>query len=845
MREYRINNTNKTIILTFETNKDIVVRIKDCTRASRWNYELLTWTLPVDQYSAHKISKLIKDFKFKPAKEEGTPSIFDYMVDEGRLEKIKAICEKRDFSYVPRTYQYEALNYALEKRNLIIGDDVGCISGDMMIQANRAKRGFQLTLKELFYKFNGGLSGNRKWDPSIPTRIKSFDEQSQTFIHNEVEAVVDKGSRLALKVKLKSGKEITLTPDHEVYTKKDGWIAIEKLNVGDDIFSNGRAECKRCGNNKNLITYKYSKYIGYCKRCMYRYPKDNPTKLDTKINSDGYISIPSQFDHPRCRKNNGYAIPEHILIMEKKIGRHLRRDEVVHHKNHIKTDNAISNLQLVSAGEHAKIHSKENYQHFDSDKIKIVPISDKIISIDHVGYVDVYDIIMKDPHRSFVANEILVHNCGKTFEAIMYAEVTDSFPCLVITPASVKYNWGEKWGEITKEKRSISIIESKETKKRKNNWNADVVIINYDIIGKKQGKGATVRFQELLDVEWKMNIFDEGHFLKTTKSIRSKAAKKIVGKRDARIQLLTGTATMNKPIELWNLLCIIKKETLISKHWKQFTMRYCDGHQSLRGWYDGGATNTLELNQKIRENCYIRREKRDVLKDMPPITSQIINIPINNQRSYIHASTDFIGWVKQEFGDEKADKAMEAQALVMLTALRKLVIEGKLKAIEQYLKDWKEVSIEKLLIFGLHREQLDYLSKKFDCKLIAGGVFSKKKQEIVNDFQKNDDLFLFLNQQSGGTGIDGLQNVCSNMIILELPWRPSDLQQVIGRLDRSGQELPVTVTYLLAKDTIDYEMWEMLEEKELITEAVNKGVDVNKIKSGLRIVLEKFLKKSK
>ena len=73
---------------------------------------------------------------------------------------------------------------------------------------------------------------------------------------------------------------------------------------------------------------------------------------------------------------------------------------------------------------------------------------------------------------------------GKTFEAILYAETTDSFPCLVIVPASVKYNWFEKWLEITGERRNVSVIESKETKKHKNNWNADVVVINYDIIGK-------------------------------------------------------------------------------------------------------------------------------------------------------------------------------------------------------------------------------------------------------------------------------------------------------------------------------------------------------------------------
>ena len=103
---------------------------------------------------------------------------------------------------------------------------------------------------------------------------------------------------------------------------------------------------------------------------------------------------------------------------------------------------------------------------------------------------------------------------------------------------------------------------------------------------------------------------------------------------------------------------------------------------------------------------------------------------------------------------------------------------------------------------------LDYLSKKFKCDLIAGGVSSKEKQSIVKDWQNNKKQFLFANIESAGTGVDGLQNVCSNMIIVELPWRPSDLWQVIGRLDRSGQKNSVlTSKYLLSDNTIDMEMW--------------------------------------
>jgi len=428
--------------------------------------------------------------------------------------------------------------------------------------------------------------------------------------------------------------------------------------------------------------------------------------------------------------------------------------------------------------------------------------------------------------------------CGKTLESITYAEITNSFPCLVVVPASVKYNWFEKWGEIVTKNRSISVIESKN---KTNNWKVDVVVINYDIIGKKAGTGATIRFDELKDIDWKMVIFDEAHFLKNPKSQRSKAASKIVKKRPI-VQLLSGTITMSKPIELWNLLKIAKVDHLITTSWIHFVKKYCGGYEGRNGWVTDGATNTLELNKLLRETCYIRREKRDVLKELPDSIQQVVKVDITNKRDIKRAENEFIDYMYDTHGEDAAERAMEAENLVFLGVLRKLAIEGKLKAIEKYLKDWKE-SGKKLVVFGSHREPLEFLAEKFNSKLIAGGVTAKKKQKIIKDWTESDDIFLFANMISAGTGVDGLQNVCSDALVLELPWRPSDLHQLIGRIDRLGQKMVTSIVYLLSFDTIDLQMWEMLEEKEKVTEAVNKGVDIEKSNSGMKAVMNKILKR--
>ena len=426
----------------------------------------------------------------------------------------------------------------------------------------------------------------------------------------------------------------------------------------------------------------------------------------------------------------------------------------------------------------------------------------------------------------------------------MYAEYTNSWPCLVVCPASVKYNWFLKWLEIVGPQRTISVIESEVTKKRPRVWNTDVVIINYDIIGTKKGKGSTVKFSELLSIKWKMFIFDEAHFLKEESSQRSRVARMITRKSNSIIQMLTGTATMSKPSELWNLLVILKIDHLIADSWETYIQKYCNGFKDKFGWQFSGATNLLELNKLLRDVGYLRREKRDVLTELPPTEKIVLEVPITNHKDIKLAQENFLEYLYEAKGEEAVETAMSAESLVKLGILRRLAIDGKMKSIEQFLRDWKSSKV-KLLIFGIHREPLEYLSDKFKSELLAGGVTAIKKQSIIEDWIKNDEPFLFANISSAGTGVDGLQKVCSNMLVIELPWRPSDLEQLVARIDRSGQVDPPTIRFMLSQDTIDKQMWKMLEEKEIATSAANQGIDIVNEKSGMKEVMKMLLEDNK
>lgn len=77
-----------------------------------------------------------------------------------------------------------------------------------------------------------------------------------------------------------------------------------------------------------------------------------------KFRSDGYVAIYFP-EHPNAR-SDGYVM-EHLLVMEKHIGRHLRKGEVVHHINHIRSDNRLENLSLMTVKEHCSLHMRERY----------------------------------------------------------------------------------------------------------------------------------------------------------------------------------------------------------------------------------------------------------------------------------------------------------------------------------------------------------------------------------------------------------------------------------------------------------------------------------------------------
>jgi len=223
----------------------------------------------------------------------------------------------------------------------------------------------------------------------------------------------------------------------------------------------------------------------------------------------------------------------------------------------------------------------------------------------------------------------------------------------------------------------------------------------------------------------------------------------------------------------------------------------------------------------------IRRLKKDVLKDLPDKVKTIVPLELTNRTEYDYAEEHIIKWIKETEGTSAAAKAKRAMGLVKWEKLKQLTLEGKKEAAFQWISDFLE-SGEKLVVFCWHTNLVDEITNKFSDVAVKlyGSTSLNKREEVKNRFIINDKIRLFVgNIKAAGTGIDGLQTVCSNCAILELPWTPADLEQAIDRLHRIGQDNSVTAWLLLADNSADIDIAEMLDEKQLILDQILDGKD--------------------
>lgn len=421
---------------------------------------------------------------------------------------------------------------------------------------------------------------------------------------------------------------------------------------------------------------------------------------------------------------------------------------------------------------------------------------------------------------------------GKTLQSIatVYAaelkgEIT--FPCLVICPSALKINWKREF-EMWTDKQAM-ILDDKVKSTWHRYWEmqvADIFIVNYESLRKffvkKYPKKEDLNNAGDIEMDPRIEMFqsviiDEIHKLKNSSSQRTKIALRITRRKNYIIGL-TGTPVVNKPMDLFAQLCIISRIKKFGGT-EGFKTRYCEG--------GSGASNLKELNFLLNRNCFFRREKHEVLKDLPAKVRQTVYCEINNRGEYEKVEKDFKNFLKEnDFDDKEIRKKLKSEVIVKITLLLQLAAKGKIEAAQEYIDEILD-SGEKIVVFCKHKIVVDELCKIYPQAVrVTGSENDQQKQASVDSFQKNPKTNIIIgSHKAAGVGLT--LTASSEVLFLELPWTFADLEQCEDRCHRMGQPNSVRCTSLLGENTLDKWLYnDVIMTKKQIADAVTGADDI-------------------
>lgn len=400
---------------------------------------------------------------------------------------------------------------------------------------------------------------------------------------------------------------------------------------------------------------------------------------------------------------------------------------------------------------------------------------------------------------------------GKTPTGIVFCNVVEAVRVLVVVPASVRIQWAERireWSTIPNVKISTML-------KVKDGIHPTA---HYQIISYDSARNPAI-IKAIAKSRWDVLICDEAHKMKNIEALTTRA---VLGNNRGEYQhgehkmpaissycdrklALTGTILLNRPSEAYNLLrffdheCIdfMSEDAFKDRYNKQADLKTIEGKR----FKLESTSLENELQNRLRVNVMARHEKHEVLKFMKPPRYSVVRCEENGA---IKGALDVEGMLGLSIDEIQTTKDFEI--LGHIAEARRLMGLALAPQIIDYAIDFLEGSEEKLVIFGWHIDVLTLFEEglaRFGTVRFDARKSATAKQAAVDDFISLAHKRVFIsNILSGGTGVDGLQKVCSRCYIAEPDWVPAQNEQAVSRLDRIGQENLVNAEIFVAPGSI-------------------------------------------
>jgi hypothetical protein len=454
-------------------------------------------------------------------------------------------------------------------------------------------------------------------------------------------------------------------------------------------------------------------------------------------------------------------------------------------------------------------------------------------------------------HRTFLlADE---PGLGKTAQALLAAQAANAYPLLVVVPNVVKTNWAREVGLWTPDRVATVIHGNGDTI----DGFADIVIVNYEVLDRHVGW--------LGDLGFRGMVVDEAHFIKNKSSQRSQHVLELSERIRVRIarpllMALTGTPLINDIEDfaaIWQFLGWIDDKKPLAELMEALEATGLTPEDA--GFYPAARRCVVDLG-------IVRRRKVDVAADIPARRIADLPVELDEQasRSIRDAERDLAQRLVSQYETALARRTSGSVVqgidhdLVRRIATRERKASATKKNDENVFSMMRRIgqakaglaadyaaqlarSAGKVVFFAKHIDVMDVAEETFAKRgihfsSIRGDQTSKARQKQIDAFVNDPEVAIAVcSLTAAGVGVN-LQ-VASNIVLAELSWTDAEQTQAIDRSHRIGQTEPVTAWRIIAAQTIDARIAELIDSKAGLAARALDGSD-EEVSSSADVQLE-------
>mgnify|MGYP003820368967 CR=1 FL=1 len=396
---------------------------------------------------------------------------------------------------------------------------------------------------------------------------------------------------------------------------------------------------------------------------------------------------------------------------------------------------------------------------------------------------------------------------GKTVQMLSSVRT----PALVVCPRSVVHNWAS---EARKFRPDLSIV-IYEGQGRKLSAGTDITLMTYAILRND--------IEEIEKVEFETAILDEAQAIKNPDSQSARSAFRIKAK--SRF-VMTGTPVENRLLDLWSLMRFTNPGLLGTR--SDFVERFADPIGT-----GEGADAAARLRRRVKP-FLLRRTKREVLPDLPPRVDSVLYAELEpNERDLYKA---ILAATRKEVMERLGAGESVLAVLEALLRLRQAschlgLLPGRTDTssskVDRLVEALSELAGEghKALVFSQWTSLLDRIEPHLQAAnlgFVRLDGQTRDRESVVNAFQDpGGPPVMLLSLKAGGVGLN--LTAADHVFLCDPWWNPAVEEQAADRAHRIGQDKPVNVYRMVAKDTVEERILQLQEKKRAIATTVTAG----------------------